>query len=107
MNLEINKYIDFSGLFNHLYDTSKNSLEEHKYEAKHFFDILEFKEKGIIDSFEINIDECEVSDENILFVFTCDFGDSNESCNQSTTADYFISFDCVLEEFNSCEYEQG
>jgi hypothetical protein len=105
MILEINKYIDFKELFNDLFKTHEVDLIKHRYEAKHYDDIIKFKEYYYKD-FEILTEECEYGKE-ITFIFFHDFSDSNESNPQSSSAHYIIVYDSILDEFVSCEYEQG
>ncbi len=57
--------------------------------------------------FELIEDECELSDEKIVFVFGYNFNDANESCTQSTTAEYVIVFTRRDDDFTSCDYQQG
>jgi len=43
----------------------------------------------------------------ITFFFGKDLEKANESSNQVATANYLIIYDRLLEEFITCEYEQG
>ena len=107
MRFEINRFINFIGIFKSLYSYHEEDLREHQYEAEHFKRILQFVEGDDFNKFDLELEECEFTNEKISFVFGCDFGDSNESNNQSTTANYHIVYDRVLSEFTVCDYEQG
>ncbi|QQO97011.1 hypothetical protein Nekkels1_12 [Cellulophaga phage Nekkels_1] len=106
MENSINKYIDFNSLFLELYNEQEDILIEERIQADHFDRILKFKEQSYSE-FEIMIEECSYDTKEIVFVFAYDFDDSNEDCSQSTTADYVIVYDTILDEFTSCDYEQG
>lgn len=106
MEARINNYIDFGKLFLDLFKEQEEILIEEQYQAEHCKQILDFKAHAYKE-FELLLDECDYSDKEIVFVFGYDFNDANESCNQSTTADYVIVYDNILGEFTSCEYEQG
>ena len=58
MDLEINNYIDFRKLFIDLYKEQEDILEEHKYEADHYKEIIDFKEQAF-NEFELLEDESE------------------------------------------------
>lgn len=106
MEAQINNYIDFEKLFLDLFEAQEEILIEEQYQAEHFKQILDFKNKAYND-FEIMTEECDYDSKKIVFWFTHNFNDANESCNQSTTADYVIIYDTILDEFTSCDYEQG
>jgi hypothetical protein len=103
--MELNKFIDFDGIFEHLFQEQKEVLRQYVYEATHYGKILSFYDHK--EDFEINVGECEYDNKYIRFVYTQSSNDGNESCNQSTTSDYDIIYDFALSEFTSCEYEQG
>lgn len=104
--MEINNFIDFSKLFLDLFKEQEEILIKEQYQAEHFKQILDFKNKAY-DDFEIMIEECFYDTKEIIFWFTYDFNDANESCNRITSIDYIIVYDLTLEEFTSCEYDQG
>ena len=106
MNVQINEYIDFGKLFNDLYSEQLEILEQHKFEADHYKQILDFKQYHFSE-FTLQVDECDYDSKRIFFVFGMSFNDANESDSQSTTADCCIIYDCILDEFTSYEYEQG
>jgi len=106
MELDIKYYIDFKKLFVDLYNLHESYLMQHRADNKVYMDIINFYEKNSSD-FDICNDECEIDDFNIIFVFGYDFNDANESCTQSTTANYVIVFDKSIDEFSECNYEQG
>ncbi len=107
MELLIYHYIDYRNLFIDLFNEYEEELEEHRYEADHFDRLLLFKNSTEFDEWEIDECECEFTDKTIIWYFGFDFNDANESNNVSTTADYTIVFDRVLDEFTICDYEQG
>lgn len=106
MEIQINEYIDFGKLFNDLYNQQLEVLEEHKYEADHYRLIVDFKQYHFSD-FTLETEECDYDSNHITFVFGMSFNDANESDPQGSSADYCIIYDCILDEFTSCEYEQG
>lgn len=106
MEAQINNYIDFGKLFLDLYNEQEEILIAERIQADHFERILQFKQHAH-KHFEIIPEECDYDSKKIVFFFGYDFNDANESCNQSTTADYVIIYDTILDEFTSCDYEQG
>jgi hypothetical protein len=106
MEKSINNYIDFGKLFLDLYNEQEEILIAERIQADHFERILQFKQHAYKE-FEIIPEECDYDSKKIVFFFGYDFNDANESCNQSTTADYVIIYDTILDEFTSCDYEQG
>jgi len=106
MDLEINDYIDFRKLFIDLYKEQEDILEEHKYEADHYKEIIDFKEQAF-NEFELLEDESEFSDKEIVFDFGMCLGGANESDNRNASANFVIVYDRILDDFTSCEYEQG
>lgn len=106
MDNTINNYIDFGKLFLDLYNEQEEILIEERIQAEHFEKILQFKQHAYKD-FEIMPEECNYDTKEIVFFFGYDFDDANESYNQSTTADYVIVYNTILEEFTSCDYDQG
>lgn len=105
--IEINRFINFTGIFKSLYSYYEEDLRENQHEAEHFKRILQFVEGGDFNKFDLELEECEFTNEKISFVFGCDFGGANESNTQSATANYLIIYDRLLEEFTVCDYEQG
>jgi len=106
-SIEINKYIDFDKLFMDLYnDHSDNILNYEKYESIIYKELLKFYLTAK-KNFDLILDECQLTDKEIIFIYGLDFSDANESCNQSTTASYVIIFSRVDDDFTACEYEQG
>jgi hypothetical protein len=53
------------------------------------------------------IEESEFNDYEIIFIFGFNFNDSNESCNQSSSANYCFVYDRIFESFIDASYEQG
>ena len=106
MESHINNYINFQKLFLDLFEEQEEILIQEQYQAEHFKKILDFKKYAYKD-FEIFTEECDYDTKKIVFWFSHNFNDANESCNQSTTADYVIVYDIYLTEFTSCNYKQG
>jgi len=105
--IEMNEFIDFTQLFVKLYEEHKEELEHHKFEADHFKRLIQFYDEGGLSAFDLQKDECELTDKYIHFVFGMDLEQANESTNYVATANYFIVYDRILNEFTSCDYEQG
>jgi len=106
MDIEITSYIDFSKLFADLFNYHENDLIEYQYESETYSNLLKFNASAR-NSFDLIIDECELSDKTISFIFGYDFNDANESNTQSSSADYHIIYDRILDEFTDCIYSQG
>jgi hypothetical protein len=105
--MELNEFIDFSGIFMKLYKEHEEDLRKHRFEAEHFDRLITFVEEGGFNVFDIQIEECELNNANIRFVFGFDFNDANESSNYSASANYYIEYDRFLKELTTCNYEQG
>ena len=106
ITIEINNYIDFSKLFFDLYKECEDAIVDDHIENMSLGLLMQFMAVHK-DEFEIMTEECQFSDKDIIFVFGYDFGDANEGCNQSTTADYVFVYDRLLEQFVDAEYNQG
>lgn len=107
MSLDFNKHIEFRAIFKHIMDEHEESMQEYRYEAPHYGNILDFYQLGDYEKFDVETMECEFGDKEISFVFTFDFNDANESNTQSTSAYHLIVYNRVLDEFTHHEYEQG
>lgn len=105
--MDINEFINFSGLFMKLYEEHRDELITHRIEATHFSEILQFVDEGGYSAFDIMQDECELTDKRICFVFGLDDNDANESNTQNSWSSYYIEYDRILKEFIRCDYEQG
>jgi hypothetical protein len=103
MNTNTNNYIDFKSLFQDLYKEKESELEEEKYVADHFKQILEFYNE--YDKVELLKEECEFNKASIVFVFYHETSPANESNPDSDGILTTIIFDRVLEEFVSFECE--
>jgi len=106
MELDIKYYVDFTRLFVDLYVLHETELMQYRAVNEVYMNIINFYEKHSKD-FEILSDECQINDEEIVFVFAYDFDDANESCMQNSTADYTIIFNNNTNTFINCIYEQG
>lgn len=106
MEININEYIDFEKLFSDLYKQNENDLYEYQYEATHYQTLLNFyalyKEKA-----KLVLEECSLNDNEIVFVYGYEHNDANESDTQSTWESWYITYDTILDEFSSCEYDNG
>lgn len=105
--MQLNEFIDFSGIFMKLYKEHEEDLRKHRFEAEHFGRLITFVEEGGFNVFDIQIEECELNSYHISFVFGFDFNDANESSNYSASANYYIIYDRVRQDFIACDYEQG
>jgi hypothetical protein len=104
MNISINKFIDFKGIFNALIEEQKEDLEQYKYESDTYYKILDFV-NGDYSKCEILSEDCELKNKRIVFVFEFYHNNANESNNQSDIDLYIIEFDCILNEFDSFYWE--
>ena len=103
--IEINSYIDFKKLFYDLYKQEEDNIIDNHIENNNLGLIMQFSADDR--EFELMIEESQFTDKEIVFVFGYDYNDANESCTQSTTADYVIIYDRINEEFVDAEYNQG
>ncbi len=98
-------------MFYDLVEEHKPILTKHSFEAEHYGRILEFveyqKTADLTGYYSLDIDDCVFSDRLIEFVFGYTRSDANESNTQSSWSSYYIVFDRLLDEFITCEYEQG
>lgn len=104
MNISINKFIDFKGIFNALIEEQKEDLEQYKYESDNYYKILDFV-NGVYSKCEILSEDCELKNKRIVFAFEFYRNNANESNNQSDVDLYIIEFDCILNEFDSFYWE--
>ena len=104
--IDINDYIDFKKLFIDLYKNQKDLLEEYKDEVEHFKKIIDFNNRAF-NEFELIQESSSLSDKEIVFYFGLCLGGANESNNEDAYANFIIRYDRTLNEFISCEYEQG
>ena len=102
----MNNYINFENLFSDLYDEQIDVLIEYRYETSHYNDIINFKEQHLF-AFELLKEESCFCDKEIVFDFGMCLGGANESDNTNASANFVIVYDRVLDEFTSCDYEQG
>ena len=113
MEININNYIDFNMMFEDICKSQKEILLEFREEMDYYDDIINFQYNQAMgrlhgtDCFEIIQDECEITDDHVIFVYGLDFNDANESNPQSTTAECVIQYNRKLERFTSYDYEQG
>ena len=102
------KYIDWQLMFDDLYNECQSFMKEYKHQNEHYEAIISFREKtGAYSDFEIEPEECEITENFLIFSFGFSFNNSNESNNQSETANYSIRYDLELECFEELYYEQG
>ncbi|MCK9417284.1 hypothetical protein M0Q97_11610 [Candidatus Dojkabacteria bacterium] len=104
MNISINNFIDFKGIFDALIEEQKEDLEQYKYESDNYHKILDFINSGYSEC-EILSEDCELKDNRIVFAFIFNYNNANESNNQSDTELYIIEFDCLLNEFDAFYWE--
>lgn len=105
-NEKINKHVDFREIFKELFEEHKSELEKFK-KSEMNKTLLGFVESGDFDDYELMLDECEIYESHIRFVFGKDLEQPNESSSYVASGNYFIFFDRVLNEFTICDYEQG
>lgn len=105
--MELNKYIDFVGIFKHLMEGALEIMTEHEHEVHYYRDIVGFYNANGHENFSIVSDECEFTDGEINFVFELSIDDANESTNVNSFISIVIFYDRKLEEFYRIEQEQG
>lgn len=104
--IELNKFIDFPSLFVTLYEEQIDVLEADRFELDFYQRLINFYEGGFA-AFDLQREECMLSDDKIHFAFGMDSEQANESSNYGATSNYFIIYDRILEQFEACDYEQG
>ncbi len=111
--MEINNYIDFEEMFldcikehkDHMRESIDNCYDFENWEI--FKDILNFYYMNSELKLEIDIDECEIRDDIIIFQFSKEDNDANESNNQNSWCSVQIVYNRFNEEFSDYQYEQG
>lgn len=98
-----NEYIDFYGMFKGLYFEHEKELIAHRYEASHYDTLINFF--NVIDEYELLKDDCEMTTENVSFVFAKELERANESTNYVDVESFYILYDRLLGEFVICELE--
>ncbi len=104
MKTNINKFIDFKGLFESLFEEFEEELKQDAFEVDHFREILNFKNIGY-SQYEINNGECQIDETDIVFVFESLTGLPNESNPGGDWNIVTIVFNRILDEFTSFEIE--
>jgi hypothetical protein len=100
---EINQFIDYDAIFDALFKSEETALIESQYEAPHYARVLEFNRQR--SEFELELEECTISDHRVEFVYIRSLNDANESNSQPSHESYYIEYDFSLEEFSQCDYE--
>ena len=98
--MKINEFINFEGLFKELLEENKEYMQDNKLDSDVYFGILNFTESNLFGEFSIMTNDCELNDNDILFVFTRYLNNANESDAQSDEDYVEIAFDRELEEFS-------
>ena len=106
MDSNFNKFIDFGALFEALIVENEDVLNEVEKDVgdETYKDILNFKASPI--SFEIDIDECDMDDNRVVFVFFHSDNNANESNNQSSGVVCTIIYDIMTEDFTDFTSEE-
>jgi hypothetical protein len=99
----INQFIDFEGIFEALFQESKEVLLESAYEASHYGNVLSFYDQK--NEYRILLEECSLSNKEVEFVYLKSHNDANESNPRSTESSWYIRYNFVLDEFTDCDYE--
>ena len=97
--MNINDHINYQEIFNELIKEKLAELEQYKYEAEHFMNIINFLDKRKELDFEIDIEECLLIDKGIVFYF---FWENPANRNEDFIT-YQIEYDRILNEFDKCE----
>jgi hypothetical protein len=104
MDISVNDFINFKGIFDALIEDQKEDLEQYKYEYDNYQKIINFID-GDYSKCEVLTEDCELKEKRIVFAFLFNHNNANESNNQSDTELYVIEFDCILNEFDSFYWE--
>ncbi len=101
LDVDINKFIDFASLFYALYHENEDMMNEVVADVGDttYKDILAFKQSKLLSC--IDIDECELDDSNIVFVFSQSDDNANESDTQGSGFVCTINYDRTLENFDN------
>lgn len=99
--MEINRYIDFKGLFAHL-------IKEHKDDLRHVDRLAQFVAFDGHNDYELISEDSQFTDKYIVFAFGKYLEIAHEgSSGYVASANYDITYDREKEMFVNCEYEQG
>lgn len=114
--MNINKFIDWNAMFKYCMDECKDfmisKIEQHLYskdqtgESQIYWEILNFYNDGKI-SIPIDLQESEITDDEIIFVFTEIYNTANESDNTNSYFSISIIYDMRDDMFIDYYTEQG
>lgn len=104
--MKINDYIDFEKLFLDCIKENKDYMYDYQNDNIIYTNVLNFYNNGKL-QFPIDAEESELRDDVIIFVFSEDYNDANESNNQSSWSSVQIVYNRNMELFTDYEYEAG
>ena len=87
----INNFIDYQSMFDHLFSDHETDLYEYQYENDAYKLLLDFDLMDK-DDYKIELDECDLNSKKVIFVFI-----KGEN-------DYTITYDRVIGEFEDCKF---
>ena len=104
MDIILNDYIDFKGMFDALVKENNDDMIQHKYESETFGKILRFLDEDYNNSTIIS-GESRCDEGRLVFCFEKVTQTANESNPTNETELFVIEFDNYLSEFDSFYYE--
>jgi hypothetical protein len=101
---EINRYINFTELFDDLFNDNEDDFIQHRHESDAYNRLLDFY-RCYKNDYTLELEECTLSEFTVRWTFVTSNNDSNESNPDSTGSAYIIFYNFTLEEFTDCDYE--
>ncbi|MFW8602553.1 hypothetical protein ACOHYD_13880 [Desulfobacterota bacterium M19] len=104
-DVNINDFVDFSGLFKALCSKNEEMMQEVIEDVgdETYENILRLKDSEMVDY--IDITECEIDDSRIVFVLSLSDNNANESDTQESGTVCNIVYDRALENFDNFSLE--
>lgn len=102
--MELNQFIDFDAMLDHLIKENRAELIEYQYEANWYADLLRFMDFEK-EHYTLEVEECSYDGKEIEWYYTQSLNNANESNAHSDTIAYSIKFSTILNEFTDCEYQ--
>jgi len=102
----INEYVDFNKMFSEMVTNHLEYMVKHREEQEIYDRILLFH-YGNHYGMDIDINECMIGEDSVIFVFNEEYQTANESDNQNGWRAIDIIYDIHNEDFTSYEEEAG